>query len=112
MSKQHSYSISGLDKFINRTISFIFYYRLVVVFISLVALIFIAFYASSISLPIDRIRNVVAVITGGCVVTGIFYSLLNYENTLLKSRNDTQTSKEVLTGLTTVVQAMPFRARL
>jgi len=96
-ANKHSYSIQGLDRFINRAITFIFYYRLVVVLLSLVILVFIVLYAWNASSVMERIRNAAAVITGGCVIIGIFYSLLNYENTLLKARNDAQTSKEVLT---------------
>lgn len=64
------------------------------------ALIVIGFLGSKVlshSAPEDKLKNLAVVLTGGSVMIGIFYSIINYEHNMHKFNHDVQTQKELLT---------------
>jgi disulfide bond formation protein DsbB len=95
-SEEPSYSIAGLDKLINGTINFIFYYRLIFVLACITIVIILMFQTVNQSAPPDKLKNAILVLTGGSIIIGIFFSLLNYEYNHNKSKRDIKTSKAIL----------------
>ncbi|MEO9021058.1 MAG: DUF4760 domain-containing protein [Ginsengibacter sp.] len=97
MSKDSRYKVPSIEKFINRIIGFIFYWRLIWVFIALSVIIVFAIHAYNNSIKIDRLQDFSIVLTGGSIMIGIFYSLINYEHNQIKFKHDVKSSKEILT---------------
>lgn len=94
--KAHSYSISGLEAFINKIIGFVFYYRLVVVILAICALITIGYMATNNSINQEKLKTISILLACGSVIIGIFYSVINYEHSQIKFVNDMRTSKKIL----------------
>ncbi|TDX01002.1 DUF4760 domain-containing protein [Dinghuibacter silviterrae] len=90
---EQKYSIGVLDGFINNCISFVFYYRLIFVFLALLAVCFYGVHEYNVSGKEDALKNLCFVLTAGSIVIGIFYSILNYEKNHQKIKNDEDISK-------------------
>lgn len=91
-----AYSIAGLDKVINGTIDFVFYYRLIFVLACITGVIILMLRTVHQSAPPDELKNAVLVLTGGSIIIGIFFSLLNYEYNHNKNKRDVKTAKAIL----------------
>jgi hypothetical protein len=98
---EYKYKIPPVEKAINQVISFIFYYRLVFVLLALTGIVYTGLCVYEESMPADKLRNGALIFTGGSVIIGIFYSILNYEHNQLKFRHDIKVSRETLTYNTT-----------
>ena len=90
------YSISGVEKALNGTINFIFYYRLILVFASLIFLCYSCWVVWHGSLPGEKYKNISILFGLGSVAIGIFYSILNYENNHIKHKADIKKAKLAL----------------
>ncbi len=96
MVGRQNISYRGADRFINGFIENAFYYRLAVVFVcflmigSIILRIYVC-YAD------ERLKTMAVVFSCGSVVIGIFYSILNYENTYRKNKETEINSKAILT---------------
>lgn len=90
-----------MEKAINSAIQFVFYYRLVFVLLALGLIGYGGTLVYQSSPPADQLRNSILIITGGAVVIGIFYSVLNYEHSQLTFRHHIKLSRETLTFNTT-----------
>lgn len=88
-----SYSINGIEKAINGTVGFIFYYRLVFVIASIIIISFISASVYHQSIEQERLKNLSVVVACGSVFIGIFYSVINYEHNQIKFAHDRLTSK-------------------
>lgn len=74
-----SYSLAGVENTINGFIRWVFFYRLFFVLLAVLVIFFAAglvLFQSSLE---QRASSLVVVFTGGSVVIGIFYAILNYE---------------------------------
>lgn len=90
---EHKYSIAWLDKAINGFIGFVFYYRLVFVALSMVAVCCYSCHIYNNSPKGDELKNLLFVLTGGSIIIAIFYSILNYENTHRKGKDDVEQTR-------------------
>jgi hypothetical protein len=93
----HRYTLPSLEKGVNRIISFVFYYRLAFVILALVGIGFFDYYVWAGSTPENKLKNAALVLTGGSIIIGIFYSLINYEHNQLKFKHEIKNSRETLT---------------
>lgn len=93
---QPFYSISGLEKFINRVIKGLFYYRLILVLLSLIGISFLLVSVWNSSKQEDKLKNISYVFAAGSIIIGIFYTILNYEYNQIKSSHDRLLSKKIL----------------
>ena len=100
-SSAYQYSLPPVEKAINQLVQLVFYYRLVLVLGSLAGIVYAGNYVFQVSNPGERLKNATLVVTGGSVIIGIFYSMLNYEHSQLKFRHDIKVSRETLTFTTT-----------
>lgn len=92
----NSYSVSGFGKIVNKVINTIFFYRLLLVTVALIILSIASYKVWNYSPSIDKYKNLSFVLGFGSVVIGIFYSILNYEHTQIKYRNDVKASRYTL----------------
>ena len=92
-----SYSVNGIEKIINSTVGFVFFYRLVFVFLSVIGISFVGGSVYSNSLPGDGLKNLSVIVACGSVFIGIFYSVINYEHNIIKFNLDRTTAKVSLT---------------
>lgn len=97
MPAESRYTIPSLERFINRLIGFIFYYRLLLVFLSMVAIVILSICVYNSSDVIDKLKNVAIILTGGSIIIGIFYSIINYEHNQIKFNHDKKSTRETLT---------------
>jgi len=94
---QPSLTFSGIERRMNYAIATIFYYRLAIVAICLIALLIFAGFTWSSSMQPDRLKNFATVVTCGSVIIAIFYSILNYEYTQIRFKHDKKNSVDTLT---------------
>lgn len=92
-----NYKLPSIVKPLNIIIGFIFYYRLVVVILGFGGIIFACKNVYEISILEDKLKNAALVLTGGSIVIGIFYSIINYEHSKQKFNHDVKSSREILT---------------
>lgn len=90
-----SYSLTGFEKFINQTVEFFFYYRLILVLSAIGAIIFFTIAGYRSSALEDRVKNMATVLTYGSIIIGIFYAILNYEINYYKYRKDRQLARKL-----------------
>lgn len=83
-----TYSLNGFEKLINATIHWFFFYRLIWVLTAIVAIWFLSVLTWNRSSKTDQVFNLTAVLTGGSILIGIFYAILNYEMSYYRYRND------------------------
>jgi hypothetical protein len=93
MSKEHDYSIAWLERFINKSIAFVFYYRLIYVFLAVLVVATCGCHVYNTSGKEDALKNLCFTLTAGSIITGIFYSILNYEHNHRKSKDDAKFSR-------------------
>ena len=96
----HRYTISKFEELLNKAINFFFYYRLLVVTFCIAFLVYAGIEIWSVSNIDDRFKNLATVFTGGSIIIGIFYSILNYEYSHLRFKHDSKNSRDVLTFTT------------
>ena len=96
MDTKQIITYKGADRFINGFIENAFYYRLAVVFVCFVlmgsAILRIYLYYVD-----EKLKTMAVVFSCGSVVIGIFYSILNYENSYRKNKETEINSKAILT---------------
>lgn len=68
--------------------------------LSLIGIIVLSYVVGKRSDAPDKLKNAALVLTGGSIIIGIFYSIINYEHNQLKFKHDVKTSREVLTFTT------------
>ena len=90
------YSVAGLENLLNAMINFVFYYRLIIVTIAMIMLSVASARVWQQSAKEERTKNISMVIGLGSVCTGIFYSILNYENNHIKYKEECKKSKYTL----------------
>lgn len=83
-----TYSLSGFEKLINATIHWFFFYRMIWVVSAIIVIGFLSVLAWNRSSEPDKVGNLTAVLTGGSILIGIFYAILNYEMNYYRYRND------------------------
>lgn len=88
LPNKHEYSAAWIENFLNKFINFVFYFRLIFVFLSLILLSFIASHVWSISSAEEKYKNLSIVFGLGSIAIGIFYSILNYENNHIKFKKE------------------------
>lgn len=88
-----SYSVYGIERAINATVGFIFYYRLVFVIASIVCISIIGTSVYNQSADIEKLKNLSVVVACGSVFIGIFYSVINYEHNQIKFAHDRLNNK-------------------
>ncbi len=98
--EDNNYKFPPVEKVINWIISFIFYYRLVFVLIAILGIGFLARKVYLNSENVDRLKNVAVVLTGGSIIIGIFYSIINYEHNQAKFKYDKKSTRDTLTFTT------------
>lgn len=91
------YKLPSLEKPINTVIDFVFYYRLIFVLISISVIIYLAYIFGTDSNTSDHLKNGAIILTGGSIIIGIFYSIINYEHNYRKFQHEIKTSRETLT---------------
>lgn len=94
---EQRYKVPSAEKAVNKFIAFVFYYRLAFVIISVIAIVIIAVIQYKVSPPGDKLKNAALVFTGGSIIIGIFYSIINYEHNQIRFKHDVKTSREILT---------------
>jgi len=96
MSQVSRYKIPALEKYVNKFIGFIFYWRLLWVLIAMGVILSLAIHTYNISSLNDKLQDFSIVITGGSIIIGIFYSIINYEHNHSKFERDTKAAKDTL----------------
>ena len=90
------YSVAGLEDLLNAIIHFVFYYRLILVTVAMLMVGIAAARVWKNSSREERTKNISLVVGIGSLCTGIFYSILNYENNHLKYKEDCQKATDTL----------------
>lgn len=90
-----TYSVPSFEKGVNAIIRFIFFWRLLFVFVGLGFLAYITFQVWNNTVT-DKYKNISLVFSFGSIVIGIFYAILNYEHNQIKYKNDVKNAKVVL----------------
>ncbi|MBV4358274.1 DUF4760 domain-containing protein [Pinibacter aurantiacus] len=96
MQNSLPYQVPKVEPKVNAVIQFVFYYRLVVVMLMLCTSVIIGLIVWKQSNEVDKLKNFSLVVTGGSIFIGIFYNILNYENTYRKNHRDMKSSKDSL----------------
>lgn len=97
MKPTRGYKLPSFEKPINNIIGFIFYYRLICVILSVITIVSTGIYVNIHSSPEHHVQNVAYVLTGGSIMIGIFYSILNYEHTHSKFKHEVKNTRDTLT---------------
>jgi|ERR1035437_1169191 hypothetical protein len=99
-ASESRYRLPKFENWINRFIGFIFYYRLIFVLITVGFIYFLCVRVWDASTPDEKLKNAALVFTGGSIIIGIFYSIINYEHNLSKFKYDVKAARETLTFTT------------
>lgn len=91
------YKLPALEGGLNKLLSFLHYYRLLMVLLAVVGTVYLTYFVWNQSTEADKLKNAAVAVTCGSIIIGIFYSLINYENNQNKFKHDVKTSKELLT---------------
>jgi len=96
MKDDSFYTIKSIEKVVNWIIKAVFYYRIGLVLLALAFIGYLEYrYWNNLG-NTDKVKNFVAILTGGSIVIGIFYSILNYEYSQIRFKHDSKTSRDVL----------------
>lgn len=90
----HSYSLSGFQRAINTIVQWFFFYRMLWLIGAILTITVLGIFTWNSSIDTDKVKNLVAVLTGGSIAIGIFYAVLNYEMNYYKYRKDRISSKK------------------
>lgn len=97
MAPSSRYQVPKIENFINRLINGVFYYRLIIAIISIVAIVVFSIIEYCSSVEADKLKNLAIVLTGGSIIIGIFYSIINYEHNHIKFNHDKKSTIDALT---------------
>lgn len=97
MVEDSGYKMPKCEKLINYIIKVVFYYRLLVVFFAIIAIIKLGINVYDNADASDKFKNLAIVLTGGSIIMGIFYSIINYEHNHVKFMHDKKSAKDTLT---------------
>lgn len=95
MEDKPTYSFN-LDKIITWIINTIFFWRLPIVLIAMGIVVRTSVHVWQNAPVLDKYKDISIVFGLGAVSIGIFYSILNYEHNLLKSKKDAKAAKYTL----------------
>jgi hypothetical protein len=84
----NSYSLTGFENAINTTVQWFFFYRMILVFAAICAIILFAILIWKDSPSSEKTKNLATILACGSVVIGIFYTILNYEINYHKYKKD------------------------